>query len=200
MVLIKMCKLSGNIVPNVYNSLQSSFLSLAWPWPGRSLPQGNQWEWWDPQQRPLPTFGEVSHSPRGMSESAGTWTGAQCHQTPSPLATSNASLTPLHPWPAPPPSRNPNAPLCHLYPSWPHSTYIPCQPPIHPWHLYTAASPHRHGHVHLDMERWLTPMENFYIWKNFYPRGQLSSLYIYSWLALAKHSFAVSQLNTNNQP
>ena len=45
-----MCKLSQNTVPNVYNSLQSSFLSLPWPWPGRSLPKGNQWEWWDPQQ------------------------------------------------------------------------------------------------------------------------------------------------------
>ena len=23
----------------------------------------------------------------------------------------------------------------------------------------------------LDMERWLTPLENFYLWKTFYPRG-----------------------------
>ena len=43
-----MCKLSLNIVPNVYNSLQSSFLSLALPWPGTPLPKGNQWECWDP--------------------------------------------------------------------------------------------------------------------------------------------------------
>ena len=53
-----MCKLSVNIVQNVYNSLQSSFLSLAWPWPGRSLPKGKPmgvmgpstgalaWPWW----------------------------------------------------------------------------------------------------------------------------------------------------------
>ena len=27
----------------------------------------------------------------------GPWTGAQCGQAPSPLATPNASLTPLHP-------------------------------------------------------------------------------------------------------
>ena len=40
-------KLSWNIVPNVYNSLQNSFLSLAWPW-------------------------QVGHSPRGTSGSAGT--------------------------------------------------------------------------------------------------------------------------------
>ena len=31
---------------NVYNRLQSSFVSLAWPWSGRSLPKGNQWECW----------------------------------------------------------------------------------------------------------------------------------------------------------
>ena len=36
----------------VYNGLQSSFVSLAGPWSGRSLPQGNQWECWDPGLRP----------------------------------------------------------------------------------------------------------------------------------------------------
>ena len=35
-------------MPNVYNRLQSSFLSLALPWSGRSLPKGNQWECWNP--------------------------------------------------------------------------------------------------------------------------------------------------------
>ena len=49
---IQMCKLSQNIVPNVYDSLQGSFLSLAWPWSGRSLPKGNQWECWDPGLEP----------------------------------------------------------------------------------------------------------------------------------------------------
>ena len=32
--------------------MQSSFRSLAWPWSGRSLPKGNQWECWDPGQGP----------------------------------------------------------------------------------------------------------------------------------------------------
>ena len=32
------------VVPMVYNRLQSSFVSLAWPWSGRSVPKGNQWE------------------------------------------------------------------------------------------------------------------------------------------------------------
>ena len=140
-----MCKLSLNIVLNVYNSLKSSFLSFAWPWPGRSLPKGNQWEWWDPQQGSLPGLGEVGHSPGWTSGSA----GAQCGEASSPLA------TPMHPWhplhtpnspqhpqfplmppipllapeylyslPAPQYTPNgPQCPLCHLYPIWPWSTY-----------------------------------------------------------------------------
>ena len=113
-----MCKLSLNIVPNVYNSLQSSFLSLAWPWPGRSLPKGNQWEWWDPQQGPLPGLGRVGHFPRGTSGSAGTldwgpmWLGSQSTWHPlhslmpltalqcprHPLGAPNATYTPSGPW------------------------------------------------------------------------------------------------------
>ena len=119
-----MCKLSQNIVSNVYNSLQSSFLSLAWPWSGSSLPKGNQWEWWDPGQGPLPGLGEVGHSPKETSGSAGTldwgpmWLGSHstCHPqmplhpcwTPMPLLapehlhsllTSNAPPTsPAAPW------------------------------------------------------------------------------------------------------
>ena len=50
-------------MPTVYNGLQSSFVSLAWPWSGRSLPQGE---------------------PVGV---LGAWTGAQCDQTPCPPAT-----------------------------------------------------------------------------------------------------------------
>ena len=88
------CANCHEIVPNVYNSLQSSFLSLAWPWPGRWLPKGNQWEWWDPQQGPLPGFGEVGHSPRGTNGS----TGAQCVWVPSPPATPMPSSDPLHPY------------------------------------------------------------------------------------------------------
>ena len=37
-----------NVVPTVYNNMQSSFLSLAWPWSGRSFPKKNQWECWEP--------------------------------------------------------------------------------------------------------------------------------------------------------
>ena len=42
---------------------------------------------------------------------------------------------PIHPWHpnAPYTPRNPHVPCCHLYSFWPTSTYIPCQPPIHPW-------------------------------------------------------------------
>ena len=75
-----MCKLSLNIVPNIYNSLKSSFLSLAWPWPGRSLPNGNQLEYWDPQLGPM-------------------WSGSQstchCNAPLTPVHTPNSPLTPL---------------------------------------------------------------------------------------------------------
>ena len=83
------------------NSLQSLFLSFAWPWPGRPLPRGNQQEWWDPQQGALPGLGEVGHFPRGTSESAGTldlgpmWFGSQstCHpNTPTLPDTLNSHL------------------------------------------------------------------------------------------------------------
>ena len=48
-----------NVVPMVYEGLQSSFMSLAWPWSGRSLPTGK---------------------PVGVLR---TWTGAHCGQAPS---------------------------------------------------------------------------------------------------------------------
>ena len=32
----------------VYKGLQSSFVALVWPWSGRSLPQGEPMECWDP--------------------------------------------------------------------------------------------------------------------------------------------------------
>ena len=105
-----MCKLLLNIVPNVYNSLQSSYLSLVWPWPGRSLPKGE---------------------PVGV---LGPWTWAQCGQAPSPPATSNAPPNPCTPcWPpnAPTPLGSPNAPWCHPYPCWLLSTYsLPAPIPL----------------------------------------------------------------------
>ena len=72
-----MCKLSLNIVPNVYNSLQSSFLSLAWPWPGRWLPKGNHCLDWGPM-----------------------WLGSQSTcQPPMPPDTPTGPLPfPMHPW------------------------------------------------------------------------------------------------------
>ena len=116
-----MCKLSLNIVPNVYNRLQSSFLSLAWPWPGRSFPKGNQWQRWYAQQGLLPGLGGVGCSPRGTSGSAGTldwgpmWSGFQstCHP--------NALLTPLH-------FLMPQLPTRPLYPCWPLIPTLPASP------------------------------------------------------------------------
>ena len=59
---------------------------------------------------------------------------------------SPASLnTPLHPWcPLTPPNGHPtpleapNAPLCHLYPFWPLSTYTPCLY-MNPWLLVISS-------------------------------------------------------------
>ena len=96
-----MCKLSENIGPNEYNSMQSSFLSPAWPWSGRLLPKGNQWECWDPGLGPNVVRLPV-HLPPLMP------------------------LTPLHYLPPPDAPTSllaPNAPNDHLSP------YTPCQSP-----------------------------------------------------------------------
>ena len=149
-----MCKLSLNIVPNVYNSLQSSFLSLAWPWPSRSLPKGNQWEWWDPRQGPLPGLGEVGHSPRGTSGNSGTldlvpmWLGSQstCHPNAPPTP---PDMLPNGPPTCPTTLGAPQCPLIppipllaseHLHslpaqctPDTPYTSWWPQTPPNAPW-------------------------------------------------------------------
>ena len=84
-------------------------MSLAWPWPGRSLPQGNQWECWDPGLGPNVAGLPVHLSPQ---------------YTPD---TPNNPKHPIHPIGAPMPSDAP-IPLLAL------STYSHCQPPIHLWH------------------------------------------------------------------
>ena len=58
----------------VYDGLQSSFVSLAWPWSGRSLPKGE---------------------PVGV---LGPWTGAQCGQVPCPPATNYLTTQRLTGW------------------------------------------------------------------------------------------------------
>ena len=52
-----------NVVPMVNNGLQCSFVSLAWPWSGKSLPRGE------------------------LVGVLGPWTGAQCGQVSCPPAT-----------------------------------------------------------------------------------------------------------------
>ena len=95
-------------------------------------------------------LGQVGHSPRGTSGSAGTldwgpmWLDSQSTCQPN---------APLHPqWTpnTPTPSDSPNlpdsptplgTPWCHLYPCWSLSTYTPCQPPngpLTPLHPLTA--------------------------------------------------------------
>ena len=133
-----MCKLSLNIVPNVYNSLQGSFLSPAWPWSGGSFPKGNQWEWWDPGMGPLPGLGEVGHSPGETSGSAGTldwgpmWSGSQpiCHpQCPYTTTGPLMPYTPDGPWyppDTPTPQWPPSAPTLS---GSPNASMTPPTPP-----------------------------------------------------------------------
>ena len=111
-------------------------------WPGRSLPKGNQWEWWNPGEGPLPGLGEVGHSPRGTSGSAGTldwgpmWLGSQstCH----PYTPWWPSMLPMAPIPQCPYNlRAPIACWCPLYPCWTWAPTLPASPPMHPWHPYT---------------------------------------------------------------
>ena len=112
-----MCKLSLNIVPNVYITLQSSFLSLAWPWSGRPLSKGNKWERltldWDP-----------------------IWTGSQstCHlqcpltpHTPPP----NPWSPTLSQWEWWNPGLRPNVVRLAVY----------LQPAMHPWHPWCSLPP-----------------------------------------------------------
>ena len=157
-----MCKLSLNVAPNVYNSMQSSLLSLAWPWPGRSLPKGNQSEWWDPCQGPLPGLCELGHSTRGTSGSAGTldwgpmWSGSQstCHPNApdTPYTPAKPMTYPTPYWPPTPQCPTPltvwvlgpwTGAQCSQAPS-PATTQCPLTP-LHsllaPWCPYTPATP-----------------------------------------------------------
>ena len=88
-------------------------------------------------------IGQVGHSPRETSGSAGTldwgpmWLGSQftCHPNtfltpPTPLTPCWCPLmapdTPCTPW------ETPNALISYLYPFWLLSTYTPCQPQYTP--------------------------------------------------------------------
>ena len=127
-------------MPNVYNSLQSSFLSLAWPWPGRSLPKGNQWECWDPGVGPNVVRFPV-HLPSPMHPY--TPNGLQCPSHPyTPMLLYPCWPEYLHSLPAP------NVPLTP--PTFPHDPNPfdgSLMPPDTPYTLgapdatYTSAGP-----------------------------------------------------------
>ena len=140
-----MCKLSLNVVPNLYNSLQSSFLSLAWPWWGRSLPKGNHWECSDPDWGQMWLGSQSTFHPQCTPDAPYTpcWlpTPSWCPYTPASLPTHLAvlwcPLSPLTPLPVP---NNPTSPAglwCPLSP------YSPCQPPmsLHPCQPPNALHP-----------------------------------------------------------
>ena len=118
-----MCKLLLNIVPNVYNSLQSSFLSLSWPWSGRSLP-------------------------RGPVRVLGPWSGAQCGWAPSLPATPSASYTPtypLHPFCPPDAPDTPTPPMPPDAPNLllsPQPLHLMPAPDVSPMPLHPLLAPY----------------------------------------------------------
>ena len=131
-----------NIVPNVYNNLQSSFLSLAWPWPGRSLPKGNQWECWDtglgpnvvrlPVHLPPPMHPYTPSAPDTLHPLCSPW--YHLYTTwpwvPTLPAIPKGTLTPLHPLTAPTSlmAPIPLTPYNPRSPSGPDATYTPAVP------------------------------------------------------------------------
>ena len=135
-----------NIVPNVYNSLENSFLSLAWHWSGRSLPKGNQWECWDPGLGPNVVRLPV-HLPPPMPPD--TPTPPATLNSPTPLLASNAPDDPLSPYtptnPLMSPATAPDAPHTHCWPQCPYTSATPIpSKPLHCMILlspYTPASP-----------------------------------------------------------
>ena len=108
--------------------------ALAWPWWGRSLPKGNQWECWDPGLGPNVVGLPVHFSPQCTPDTPNSPLTPLV--TPMPLmqpipflavSTYTPCQPPIHHWHATPLGA-PNAPLCHLYPFWLLSTYTSCQP------------------------------------------------------------------------
>ena len=156
-----------------------------------------------PQQGTLPGLGEVGHSPRGTSGSAGIldwgpmWSGSQCTCHPN---------TPLHPWhfltapytprqcPMPPyATYTPSCPwvLTLLLPPYAPDTPTPLMPPngsLHPWrapmpyatytllvyeYLHSLPAPNTPWH----------PLHPPYGPHTLYPLGdpQCPLCYLYSW-------------------
>ena len=128
-----MCKPSLNVVSNVCNRLRSSFLSLTWPWSGRSPPKGNQWECWDPGLAPNVVGLQVHMPPQSPLTSCSPWCPLM---PPTPLLASNAFETPTPPASPNPPS-DPLMPLTSL-----HYLLVPDAPwaphPCWPQMLHTA--------------------------------------------------------------
>ena len=97
--------------------------ALAWPWWGRSLPKGNQWECWEP-----------GLGPNGVRLPAHLPPQCPLLVTHTTCQSPNAPLMPLHPcWP--------QCTLIPLTPCWLLSPYTPCQPSMHIWYPYTLWCP-----------------------------------------------------------
>ena len=126
-----MCKLSWNVVPMYIKACIAHFWHLPSLGPGRSLPKGNQWEYWDPGLG-LNVVGLPVHLPPPNSP----WCpytlmalSPYIPATPIPLTppTSWCPYTPLPPTGPPEPLPPPNTP-------W--------HPLLAPWQLVHALTPY----------------------------------------------------------
>ena len=128
----------------------------AWPWWGRSLPKGNQWECWDPGLGPN-VVGLPVHLPAQYTTNTPykpPYPRWQVGWAPNLPATPNAPLTPptnpipllahMHLHSLPPPQCTPDTPYTLQAPYMPAGPWVPtlpASPAMHPWHPYTPDSP-----------------------------------------------------------
>ena len=112
--------------------------ALAWPWWGRSLPKGNQWECWNPGLGPNVVRFSVHLTPLNAP-----WHSLHALLTPQCPCTPCQLLMPIHPcWPpmpltppfpllvlwTPTPLPDPNGPLTSLHPTSPQCPDAPYTP------------------------------------------------------------------------
>ena len=120
--------------------------SSKWPWWGRSLPKGNQWECWDPGlgpnvvglpvHLPPPILPDTPRSPMPVPQYTSYTLG--CH--PHPLGAPMCLYAPIPVWPQSTYTPiSPNTPL--TTPTPPDVPYSPQEPPMPPYATYTPSGP-----------------------------------------------------------
>ena len=159
----------------VYNRLQSSFMSLAWPWSGRSLPNGNQWECWDPglgrNVVRLPVFLPPSAQPQTWQVDilSHGWLAGQLQVASWLAGWLTAYQTKCQPYP--PPGRHLVAMCIMKLVTWTLQAW--CEFGQMSSQLNIMSDICSNWKSCPDIERWLTPMDDFYTMKDLSP-GRLT--------------------------